>query len=148
MVISLSFSRAANAKLNNFTRLEPVLHLLEIPFDTNLARDMMTEKFGVSTRLMYQVFIALHRKTKANLTGVAMETMRPAAPVKLEAVESTMYKEVRFILYIMAFTCLEGYIYKTAIVSLLQRFALKPVSNSQYMIIRVLVNYPSKQVSF
>ena len=67
-----------------------------MPFDTNIARDMMTEKFGVATRLMYQVFIGLHRKTKANLTGVAMETMRPAAPVKLEAVESVMYKEVSY----------------------------------------------------
>ena len=30
----------------------------------------------------------------ANLTGVAMETMRPAAPAKLNAVESGIYKEV------------------------------------------------------
>jgi len=61
---------------------------MEVPFDTNIARDIMTEKHGVATRLMYQVFIALNKKVKANLTGVAMETMRPAAPVKLERVES------------------------------------------------------------
>jgi hypothetical protein len=54
----------------------------------------MQQKPGVATRLMYQLFVALHRKEKNNLTGVAMETMRPAAPVKLEAVESEMYKEV------------------------------------------------------
>ena len=75
-------------------RLEPVLHLLEIPFDTNIARDCMTEKYGIATRLMYQLFIALNKKQKNNLTGVAIETMRPAAPVKLEGVESVMYKEV------------------------------------------------------
>lgn len=28
------------------------------------------------------------------LTGVAMETMRPSGPVKLESIESGMYKEV------------------------------------------------------
>ena len=86
--------RTAESKLNNFTRLEPILHLLEVPFDTNVARDIMTEKQSVATRLMYQVFIALNKKQKSNLTGVAMETMRPAAPVKLESVESMMYKEV------------------------------------------------------
>ncbi|KAK6179274.1 hypothetical protein SNE40_011674 [Patella caerulea] len=83
----------SDAKLNNFTRLEPSLHLLAIPFDTNLARDIMTERHGVATRLMYQLYIALNNKKKANLTGVAMETMRPAAPAKLNAYESLMYKE-------------------------------------------------------
>ena len=54
----------------------------------------MTEKHGVATRLMYQLYIALNNKKKANLTGVAMETMRPAAPAKLNVVESGIYKEV------------------------------------------------------
>ena len=75
-------------------RLEPMLNLLEIAFDTNVARDMMTEKFGVATCVMYQLFVALNKKQKSNLTGVAMETMRPAAPVKLEGVESVIYREV------------------------------------------------------
>ena len=30
------------------------------------------------------------------LTGVAMETMRPSGPVKLESIESGMYKEVGY----------------------------------------------------
>lgn len=88
-----SQSRTADSKLNNFTRLEPVLHLLGIPFDTNVARDVMTEAHGMATRLMYQLYIALNNKKKANLTGVAMETQRPAAPAKLNAVESGIYKE-------------------------------------------------------
>lgn len=88
------FCRTSDSKLNNFTRIEPVLHLLGIPFDTNVARDIMTEKHGTATRLMYQLYIALQNKKKANLTGVAMETMRPAAPAKLNAVESGIYKEV------------------------------------------------------
>lgn len=89
------FNRTTNAKLNNFTRMEPNMHLLGIPFDTNIARDVMTENYGVVTRLMYQLYIALNNKKKANLTGIAMETQRPAAPAKLNAVESGMYKEVR-----------------------------------------------------
>nr|XP_011414807.2 sperm flagellar protein 2 isoform X4 [Crassostrea gigas] len=88
-----SQSKTADSKLNNFTRIEPVLHLLGIPFDTNVARDVMTEKHGVATRLMYQLYVALNNKKKSNLTGVAMETMRPAAPAKLNAVESGIYKE-------------------------------------------------------
>ena len=87
-------SRNADSKLNNFTRIEPTLHLLGIPFDTNVARDIMTENHGVATRLMYQLYVALNNKKKANLTGVAMETMRPAAPAKLNAVETGIYKEV------------------------------------------------------
>lgn len=54
----------------------------------------MTEKHGVATRLMYQLYVALNNKKKSNLTGVAMETMRPAAPAKLNAVETGIYKEV------------------------------------------------------
>lgn len=41
------------------------------------------------------MYIALNNKKKANLTGVAMETLRPAAPAKLGVVESGIYKEVR-----------------------------------------------------
>ncbi|XP_053393746.1 sperm flagellar protein 2-like isoform X2 [Mercenaria mercenaria] len=88
-----SQSKTADSKLNNFTRIEPTLHLLSIPFDTNLARAIMTETHGVATRLMYQLYIALNNKKKSNLTGVAIETMRPAAPAKLNAVESGIYKD-------------------------------------------------------
>lgn len=54
----------------------------------------MNENHGAATKLLYQLFIALGRKAKKNLTGVAMETMRPSAPVKLENIESVMHKEV------------------------------------------------------
>ena len=54
----------------------------------------MNENHGAATKLLYQLFISLGRKAKKNLTGVAMETMRPSAPVKLEGIESAMHKEV------------------------------------------------------
>lgn len=86
--------RAADSKLNNFSRMEPTLHLLDIPFDLNIAQAIMTEQYGVATRLLYQLYIALQRKKKARLTGVAMEAMRPAAPANLQTIESGIYKEV------------------------------------------------------
>ncbi|KAK1176110.1 sperm flagellar protein 2 isoform X1 [Acipenser oxyrinchus oxyrinchus] len=89
-----SKSRAADSKLNNFSRMEPTLHLLDIPFDLNIAQAIMTEQFGVATRLLYQLYIALQRKKKARLTGVAMEAMRPAAPANLQTIESGIYKEL------------------------------------------------------
>ncbi|RXM97042.1 Sperm flagellar protein 2 [Acipenser ruthenus] len=54
----------------------------------------MTEQYGVATRLLYQLYIALQRKKKARLTGVAMEAMRPAAPANLQTIESGIYKEL------------------------------------------------------
>ena len=86
--------RTMDSKLNNFTRIEPVLALLQVPFDTNTARDVMTEKHGTATKMLYQLFISLNKKEKNNLTGVAMESMRAPAPVKLENVQSEIYKEV------------------------------------------------------
>ena len=38
--------------------------------------------------------VLLRHYYKSGLTGVAMETMKPAAPIKLEAVQSILYKEV------------------------------------------------------
>ena len=91
--------RTADSKLNNFTRLEPTLHLLEVTFDTNTAHGVMQEQSGVATRLMYQLYIALNNKRQSNLTGVAMETMRAQAPVKLESLERGPYKDVSWASY-------------------------------------------------
>ncbi|XP_072272687.1 sperm flagellar protein 2 isoform X2 [Pyxicephalus adspersus] len=88
-----SQSRAANAKLNNFTRVEPTLQLLGIPFDQNVAQNIMSEQHGAATRLLYQLYIALQKKKKAGLTGVALETLRPAAPAKLQGIGTEMYRE-------------------------------------------------------
>ncbi|KAM4808360.1 sperm flagellar protein 2 [Rhinophrynus dorsalis] len=88
-----SQNRVANSKLNNFTRVEPTLHLLGIPFDQNVAQNIMSEQQGAATRLLYQMYIALQKKKKAGLTGVAMETMRAAAPAKLQSIGTEMYRE-------------------------------------------------------
>ncbi|NXJ83669.1 SPEF2 protein, partial [Trogon melanurus] len=85
--------RVANAKLNNFSRLEPTLHLLGVQFNENVARDIMTGQHGAATKLLYELYIALERKRRAKLTGVAMEAMRPAATAKLKSIESVLYRE-------------------------------------------------------
>jgi len=47
----------------------------------------------------FQLYIALQRKTKNRLTGVAMETMRASAPVNLERIETGLYQQVKKILF-------------------------------------------------
>ncbi|XP_039398884.1 sperm flagellar protein 2 isoform X4 [Mauremys reevesii] len=90
-----SQSRVANSKLNNFSRLEPTFQLLGVQFDQNEAQNIMTEQHGAATKLLYQLYVALEKKKKAGLTGVAMEAMRPAAPAKLQGIESKLYREHR-----------------------------------------------------
>ncbi|XP_010079068.1 PREDICTED: sperm flagellar protein 2, partial [Pterocles gutturalis] len=83
----------ANAKLNNFSRLESTLRLLGVQFNENVAQDIMTGQHGAATKLLYELFIALEKKRKTKLTGVAMEAMRPSATAKLKSIESVLYRE-------------------------------------------------------
>uniref|UniRef100_A0A8B9M8Y4 CPC1/SPEF2 domain-containing protein n=1 Tax=Accipiter nisus TaxID=211598 RepID=A0A8B9M8Y4_9AVES len=53
----------------------------------------MTGQHGAATKLLYELYIALEKKRKAKLTGVAMEAMRPAATAKLKSIESVLYRE-------------------------------------------------------
>ena len=76
-------------------RLQPTINLLDIEFNTNIAREIMQEKQGPITQLLYQMYIALTNKEKRNLTGPIMESMRPAAPVRLEQVcDTKLYQKV------------------------------------------------------
>uniref|UniRef100_A0A8C5RIR7 Sperm flagellar 2 n=1 Tax=Laticauda laticaudata TaxID=8630 RepID=A0A8C5RIR7_LATLA len=88
-----SQSRLANAKLNNFSRMEPTLQLLGVQFDQNVARNIMTEQHGAAIKLVYQLYVALEKKKKAGLTGVAMDAMRPSANAKLKSVGTEIYRE-------------------------------------------------------
>ncbi|XP_063721341.1 sperm flagellar protein 2-like isoform X3 [Symsagittifera roscoffensis] len=87
-----SNSSSTNAKLSNFTKLEPTLRLLEIPFDTVRAKEIMTEKQGVAIKILYELFVALENKRKSQLTGTAMETMRPKAPKVKEEMNREYYQ--------------------------------------------------------
>ncbi|KAM7415966.1 hypothetical protein PAMA_018166 [Pampus argenteus] len=81
------------SKLNNFTRLEPTLHLLGIPFDTTTAQGLMQEKQGVATHLLYQLFISLEKTKKAEISRTVMEIMQPAANVALHKKEHDIYSD-------------------------------------------------------
>jgi len=84
----------AESMLNNFSRIEAPLQLLKIRFDVNKARDLMKQKPGAATKFCYELFVALNRKQQSGLTSVAMETMRPAAPARLDAINNQIYKDV------------------------------------------------------
>ncbi|NWW28573.1 SPEF2 protein, partial [Falcunculus frontatus] len=80
--------RVADAKINNFSRLEPTLRLLGVQFNENMAQDIMAEQHGAATNLLYELHIALEKKRKAKFTGVAVEAMRPVATAKVKSIES------------------------------------------------------------
>ncbi|XP_034025469.1 sperm flagellar protein 2 [Thalassophryne amazonica] len=75
------------SRLHNFSRLEPTLKLLGIPFDTITAQGLMQEKPGVATHFLYQLYVALEDKTKADISGTLMEIMLPAAKAELNKKE-------------------------------------------------------------
>ncbi|XP_051279431.1 sperm flagellar protein 2 isoform X2 [Dicentrarchus labrax] len=81
------------AKLNNFTRLEPTLQLLGISFDINTAQELMQEKQGVATRLLYQLYVSLEKMKKAKISGTVMEIMLPAANAGLHRKEHEIYSD-------------------------------------------------------
>ncbi|KAM6224376.1 sperm flagellar protein 2 [Rhynchocyon petersi] len=88
-------SRISSAKINNFSRLEPTLHLLGVQFDQNVAQNIMTEKPGAATKLLYQLYIALQKKKKSGMTGSEMRTMQPLTNVKLQNLKSEAFREQR-----------------------------------------------------
>ncbi|XP_045421540.1 sperm flagellar protein 2 isoform X2 [Lemur catta] len=88
-----SESRVSGAKLNNFSRLEPTLHLLGVQFDQNVAHGIITEKPGAATKLLYQLYIALQRKKKSGLTGMEMQTMQPLTNLNLQNMKSDAFRE-------------------------------------------------------
>ncbi|XP_059947612.1 sperm flagellar protein 2 [Mesoplodon densirostris] len=90
-----SESRISSAKLNNFSRLEPTLHLLGVQFDQNVAHNIITEKPGAATKLLYQLYIALQRKKKGVLTGVEMQTMQCLTNTKVQNVKSKTFQDQR-----------------------------------------------------
>ncbi|XP_041643683.1 sperm flagellar protein 2 isoform X2 [Cheilinus undulatus] len=81
------------SKLNNFTRLEPTLRLLGISFNINTAQDLMQEKQGVATRLLYQLYVSLENKKKAEISGTMMEIMQPSATAGLHKKEHEIYAD-------------------------------------------------------
>lgn len=54
----------------------------------------MIGKRGAATKLLYELYIALEKKRKTKLTGVAMEAMRPAAPARFKSIGSVSFREV------------------------------------------------------
>ncbi|KAM4745870.1 sperm flagellar protein 2 [Anableps anableps] len=76
------------AKVNNFSLLEPSLKLLGVFFNKNTARDLMQEKQGVATNLLYQLYVTLEEKKN---TGSSQTVMQPTVRAKLHKKEPKIY---------------------------------------------------------
>jgi hypothetical protein len=57
-------SRSTDACVSNFTRLEPTLHTLGIPFNAQICRDLMAGKPGAAAKMLYQLRITLPKVEK------------------------------------------------------------------------------------
>ncbi|XP_041854703.1 sperm flagellar protein 2-like [Melanotaenia boesemani] len=68
------------SKVNNFTRLKPTLELLGICLDTNTVQDLMQEKPGVATHLLYELYLSLEKK---NNSKIRRTIMKPTAKANL-----------------------------------------------------------------
>ncbi|XP_070267943.1 sperm flagellar protein 2-like isoform X3 [Myotis yumanensis] len=90
-----SQSNVSSAKLNNFSRLEPTLHLLGVQFDQKVASNIITEKPGAATKLLYQLYTALQKKKKSGLTGAEMQTMQPLITMRLQNIKSEAFRDQR-----------------------------------------------------
>nr|XP_023481544.1 sperm flagellar protein 2 isoform X5 [Equus caballus] len=86
-------SRVSSSKLNNFSRLEPTLHLLGVQFDQNVAHNIITEKPGAATKLLYQLYTVLQKKRKSGLTGLEMQTMQPLTNIRLQNMKSEAFRD-------------------------------------------------------
>lgn len=86
-------SRVSTAKLNNFSRLEPTLNLLGVQFDQNVAHDIITEKPGAATKLLYQLYTVLQKK-KSGPTGVQMQTMQPLTNTRFQSMKHDIFRDV------------------------------------------------------
>ncbi|PWA19679.1 hypothetical protein CCH79_00007062, partial [Gambusia affinis] len=63
-------SDTSDAKTNNFSRLEPSFKRLGVNFNKSTAQDLMQEKHGVATNLLYQLYVALEEKKPAGTSRV------------------------------------------------------------------------------
>lgn len=89
----------SDSKINNFTRLEPTLRRLGVPFDTRIAQQVMMRQKGAAAKLVYQIKANLEkirapvvgRGTDATVKLVAVRE-RPAKP-GFEARSSEMFEK-------------------------------------------------------
>ncbi|GAB1605869.1 hypothetical protein Ahia01_000869300, partial [Argonauta hians] len=81
------------SRLNNFSRLEPSLHELGLHFDTDTARDIITEKYGAAINLMYELYVVLNRENKRYSVELSKGKTQTLQEARLTHVENKIYKE-------------------------------------------------------
>ncbi|XP_054543895.1 sperm flagellar protein 2 isoform X2 [Talpa occidentalis] len=90
-----SESRNPSTKRSNFSRLEPTLHLLGVQFDQNMAQNIITEKPGAATKLLYQLYITLQKRKRGGPSGLEVPSLHPIPGVKLQNMKSEAFRDQR-----------------------------------------------------
>ncbi|XP_054439986.1 sperm flagellar protein 2 [Pteronotus mesoamericanus] len=88
-----SESRVSSAKLSNFSRLEPKLRLLGVQFDPKVANNIITEKPGAATKLIYELYTALQKRTRSRLPGVELQATQPLSKTRLQNMKSEAFRD-------------------------------------------------------
>uniref|UniRef100_A0A3B3UIR1 Sperm flagellar 2 n=1 Tax=Poecilia latipinna TaxID=48699 RepID=A0A3B3UIR1_9TELE len=89
-------SDSSNAKTNNFSRLEPSFKLLGVSFNKSTAQDLMKEKHGVATNLLYQLYVALEEKKPAGISRVVKLPTLQKRESEIHSNVRTLNKCVRY----------------------------------------------------
>uniref|UniRef100_A0A3B3YEB6 Calponin-homology (CH) domain-containing protein n=1 Tax=Poecilia mexicana TaxID=48701 RepID=A0A3B3YEB6_9TELE len=89
-------SDSSNAKANNFSRLEPSFKLLGVSFNKSTAQDLMKEKHGVATNLLYQLYVALEEKKPAGISRVVKLPTLQKRESEIHSNVRTLNKCVRY----------------------------------------------------
>nr|XP_047123942.1 sperm flagellar protein 2-like isoform X2 [Hydra vulgaris] len=88
-----SKSFTSEAIVNNFTRIHNTLLLLEINFDSNMAKEVIDEKPGIITNLLYELFIKLGKKCNSGKINDTMVALRAHGLLKIDPLKTKMFKE-------------------------------------------------------
>ncbi|XP_065657817.1 sperm flagellar protein 2 isoform X5 [Hydra vulgaris] len=88
-----SKSFTSEAIVNNFTRLHNTLLLLEINFDSNMAKQIIDEKPGIIANLLYELFIKLGKKCNSGKMNDIMVALRAHGLLKIDPLKTKIFKE-------------------------------------------------------
>jgi hypothetical protein len=84
---SLARGDGAHAMITNFNKLQPALRKLNIELDSRLANQIMLEKPGVATNMVYQLKLALENASKQ--LGTSLPVRRDRADLSLTTLSAS-----------------------------------------------------------
>jgi hypothetical protein len=92
---SFSNKHTPDAKLGNFKRLEPVLRSLNVPFNSRIASQLMTEERGIAQKFLQQLKVTLDATktgaTNPRSTSLLLKTNRLAQKPQFRAMQEQTF---------------------------------------------------------